>query len=260
MCEYDSSKVLITEKRAYQKDRSRRNAARNKILGQAAKQHRFHVTSHLLNPYKRLLQLLNKETDIPITMKPQDCDQQSQLLQAATRVNTKYRKYPAIKCIWISHYQCKEGLKTSSFQWPSSTKHLLEHWLILCNVNIFLISRLNVKCFTVDVYLTGYPSRNEFWLLLKRWKGFVRPRVIIQVWVNGREVVKTRIYFMRENDKSNYFSSQVKKTYFRNFGQIYQRGTHLRNGYKVIRLWGPGLRPDTQFRTRYLFCIKYFEI
>lgn len=32
---------------------------------------------------------------IPMTMNPQDWDQQVQLLQAATRVNTKYRKLPA---------------------------------------------------------------------------------------------------------------------------------------------------------------------
>lgn len=56
---------LIMEMGTYQKDRSRRNAARKRILGQAAKQDLRHVTSYQLNDYQRILQSIKEKGAYP---------------------------------------------------------------------------------------------------------------------------------------------------------------------------------------------------
>lgn len=50
----ESESYRIMEKRTYQKDRSRRNAAKKIILGKAARQDLHHVT-FLLDPYRETM-------------------------------------------------------------------------------------------------------------------------------------------------------------------------------------------------------------
>ena len=76
--------IIIT----YQNDKSRRNAAKNRILGKAAKKKfaQFKYFNQALN--MGIYSVIESE-DIPMRIKPQEFDQHGQPLHVAKRVNTK---------------------------------------------------------------------------------------------------------------------------------------------------------------------------
>ena len=81
-------KIIIIIIITYQNDKSRRNAAKNRILGKAAKKKfaQFKYFNQALN--MGIYSVIESE-DIPMRIKPQEFDQHGQPLHVAKRVNTK---------------------------------------------------------------------------------------------------------------------------------------------------------------------------
>jgi hypothetical protein len=78
----------------YQKDRRRRNAARNKILGYAAAIFSIIRTKGRASTgdIETDIEAIYQPINIPMSINPQPLDQQSQPSQVATSVDTKYTK------------------------------------------------------------------------------------------------------------------------------------------------------------------------